>query len=313
MSEPLPLTPGDAPRVAVIAHRKKSMGGGLAELRRVLAGHAVDVVDWHEISRSREAPDRARQAIDAGATLLFVWGGDGTIQRCLGETAGRDVALAILPAGTANLMAANLGIPNDVRKAVRIGLSGTRRRLDVGVLNGKQFGVMAGVGFDAHMMQIADARLKDRFGRLAYFWAAFRATRMSPLRAEIEVDGSSWFTGRAAGILLGQMGGLTGGLVAFPYAAPDDGLLEIAVIKAESPAQWIRVLGRLLLGQAERSSQTQTTRGRSVVITLDHPAPYQLDGGTRKPKKRFIASVDPGAITVCVPRAATDPSGRFPR
>jgi len=174
--------------VAVIAHRKKSLGEGLPELRRTLAAHGVPDPTWYEISRSKDATMLAEKAVAEGVTLLIIWGGDGTIQRCLDAVAGRDIAVAIVPAGTANLLAANLGIPDDVGTAVRIGIYGDRRPLDIGVLNGKRFAVMAGVGFDAHMMLMADGGLKERWGQLAYVWAAIRATRIASQRVAIAVD-----------------------------------------------------------------------------------------------------------------------------
>ena len=102
-----------------------------------------------------------------GAELIFVWGGDGMVQRCVDALAGKKkVELAILPAGTANLLATNLGIPRDVAKAVHIGLHGARRKLDVGVMNGERFAVMAGAGFDAIVMRNVDAAGKKRLGPL---------------------------------------------------------------------------------------------------------------------------------------------------
>jgi len=290
--------------VAVVAHRKKSLGGGLPELRRTLATHGIPDPAWYEISKSKEATTLAEKAVADGVDLLIIWGGDGTVQRCLDAVAGRDVAIAIVPAGTANLLAANLGIPDDVGAAVRIGVLGDRRPLDIGVLNGKRFAVMAGVGFDAHMMLIADGGLKERWGQLAYFWAAIRATRIASQRVTIAVDGSAWFAGKAAGILLGQMGALTSGLVAFPDAVPDDGQLEVAVITADTWTHWLRVLYRLVSGHPERSPLARTTRGSTVDITLDQATPYELDGSPRKAKKKLSASIEPGAITVCVANQA---------
>ena len=101
--------------IAVIAHTGKTLGGGLGELREVLkdAGHPEPL--WYEVAKSKEAPKCAREALDKGADLLFVWGGDGTVRRCVDVLADeKGAALAILPAGTANLLAGNLGIPEDL-------------------------------------------------------------------------------------------------------------------------------------------------------------------------------------------------------
>jgi YegS/Rv2252/BmrU family lipid kinase len=288
--------------VAVIAHKNKTLGGGLVELRQVLADRGFPDPLWYEVLKSRKAPKRARQAVADGADLLFIWGGDGTIQRCVDAVAGEAVNLAILPAGTANLLANNLHVPIDLSEAVDIGLYGDRRRLDVGVLNGERFAVMAGVGFDAIMMRDADGELKGHFGRLAYVWTGVRATHMTSRKVRIKIDGESWFNGEASCVLLGQMGTLAAGIVAFPDAQPDDGLLEVGVVTAENALQWTRVLSRLVIEDAKHSPLAQLGRGRKVDIRLDRPTTYELDGGAREAKKKFRARVEPGAITVCVPK-----------
>jgi YegS/Rv2252/BmrU family lipid kinase len=288
--------------VAVVAHRKKTFGGGLDELRRVLAEEGFADPAWYEVPKSRKAPKAARKAVRDGADLLFVWGGDGTVQRCVDAVAGSGVAVAILPAGTANLLATNLGVPADLRAAVEAGLHGERRTIDLGRINGERFAVMAGAGFDGLMMARADGALKDKLGKLAYVWTGARATRMDPRKTRIEVDGKRWFAGQATCVLLGSMGTLTGGLVAFPEARPDDGLLEVGVVTAKSAAQWARVLGRLVAGHPERSPLTRMTRGRKVDVRFDKAVAYELDGGARPARKRLKAAVEPRAITVCVPQ-----------
>jgi diacylglycerol kinase (ATP) len=288
--------------VAVIAHKNKTLDGGLVELRQVLADRGFPDPLWYEVPKSREVPKRARQAVADGADLIFIWGGDGTIQRCVDAVAGEAVILAILPAGTANLLANNLGVPIDLSAAVDVGLYGDRRRLDVGVLNGERFAVMAGVGFDAIMMRDADGELKGHFGRLAYVWTGVRATHMTSRKVRIEIDGKSWFNGNASCVLLGQMGTLAAGIVAFPNAQPDDGLLEVGVVTADNARQWARVLSRLVIEDAKHSPLAQMGQGRKVKIRLDRPTTFELDGGARKAKKKFRASVEPGAITVCVPK-----------
>ena len=144
--------------MAVVAHRKKSLDGGLDELRSRLADQHVQDVLWYEVNKSKKAPRRVRQAVKAGADLIIVWGGDGMVQRCLDALAGSDVPIGIMPAGTANLLAHNLGVPENLAEAVQIALTGRRRPLDLGRINGEHFAVMAGVGFDADVMREVDGR-----------------------------------------------------------------------------------------------------------------------------------------------------------
>src|SRR5664280_940366 len=284
--------------VAVVAHRKKKLDGGLGELRRVLADRGYPDPLWYDAATSRETSASARRAVDEGADLLFIWGGDGTVQRCVDAVARADVTLAILPEGTANLLATNLEIPKSLVEAVDVGLSGVDRRLDVGVLNGQRFTVMAGVGFDAVMMHLADDSLKDHLGRLAYVWTGTRATRMKLRTMRIKVDGKQWFSGDASCVLLGQFGVLTGSIIAFPDSSPDDGLLEAGVVTVENAGQWMRVLSRKVLGHADNSPLTEITQGRKVDINLSRPTRYELDGGARKQKKRLRARIEPGAIVI---------------
>ena len=115
--------------VAVVAHARKSLGGGLPELREILAREGVTDPLWYEVSKSRRAPEYARRVAAKGTDVLFVWGGDGTVQRCIDAVAGRNTAVAILPAGTANLLAANLRIPHDLAEAVQIGRASCRERV----------------------------------------------------------------------------------------------------------------------------------------------------------------------------------------
>jgi diacylglycerol kinase (ATP) len=163
--------------VAVVAHSRKSFGGGLPELRRILALEGVAAPLWYEVKKSRRAPKYARRAAAKGADVVFVWGGDGTVQRCIDAVAGTDTAVAILPAGTANLLAANLNVPHDLAEAVLVGLHGDRRRLDTGWVNGERFAVMAGAGFDARMIADADRGIKDRLGRAAYIVTGLKNLR----------------------------------------------------------------------------------------------------------------------------------------
>jgi diacylglycerol kinase (ATP) len=287
--------------IAVIAHAKKSFGGGLPELRKHLEAVDAEVI-WHEVDKSRQASKRVEQVIDEGAALILVWGGDGTVQRCIDALPTHEPPpLGILPAGTANLFASNLGIPSDVEGALDVALHGGDRPLDVGRVNGERFAVMAGAGFDAEMIVEADRDLKDSVGRVAYAWTGLRATRSDRQKVMVDVDGRQWFEGRASCVLVGNFGTITGGVKAFDDAEPDDGRLEVGVVTAAGPLQWGRVLGRAALGRSDKSPLVAMTGGTKVDIRLEHKTPYELDGGARPATRRLKVRIEPGAITVRVP------------
>jgi diacylglycerol kinase (ATP) len=257
--------------VAVVVHKKKVHGKGRAHVRDALrvAGHPDPL--WYEVPKSKKARKRARKAVKEGADLLFAWGGDGTVQRCVDALAGRDVALAILPAGTSNLLATALGIPEDLDEAVQVGLDGHRRRLDTGTVNGEHFAVVAGAGLDALVVRDADSALKDKVGRLAYLYSGLRNLRLDALAVEVTVDGRRVFRGRSTSVLVGNTRHAVGGMDMFESSAPDDGVLEVGIVTAEGPLQWIRTTARAVLGRAEHSPFLRTTRGRTAVVRFEPP------------------------------------------
>ena len=288
--------------IAVVAHSGKTLGGGLNELRDELAVAGVAHPLWFEVPKSKMAPKRVRKALDAGAELIFVWGGDGMVQRCIDTVAGSNATLAIVPAGTANLFASNLGIPQDIEEAVGVGLRGDRHEFDVGRFNGERFAVMAGAGFDAAMIRDSgDGGLKERIGRAAYVWSGSENLRSKPFRATIEVDGAEWYKGEATCILLGNVGKLVGGVEVFEDARPDDGKLEVGVVTADGVLDWSRMMGRAVAGSLGDSPFTQTTKARDVKVKLSRKVLYELDGGDRTKVKSFKVKVEPRAISVCVP------------
>ena len=288
--------------VAVVAHAGKSLGGGLPELRRVLEAEGVADPFWVEVPKSKKAPAQVQRALDDGAELVFAWGGDGMVQRCVGVLAGSGARLAIIPAGTANLFASNLGIPQDIEEAVGVGLRGDRHEFDVGRFNGERFAVMAGAGFDAAMIRDSgDGGLKERIGRAAYVWSGSENLRSKPFRATIEVDGAEWYKGEATCILLGNVGKLVGGVEVFEDARPDDGKLEVGVVTAEGVLDWSRMMGRAVAGSLGDSPFTQTTKARDVKVKLSRKVLYELDGGDRTKVKSFKVKIEPRAISVCVP------------
>jgi diacylglycerol kinase (ATP) len=296
-------------RIAVIAHSGKSVDGGLPELRRVLARHGVSDPLWAEVPKSRKAPKQVRRLLEHGAEHFLIWGGDGMAQHCIDTLAGTGRTVAIVPAGTSNLLASNLGVPKDIEGAVAIGLEGAERAIDVASMNGERFATMAGVGFDADMIGGADGALKDRLGRAAYLWTGAKSMRTPSFRARIRVEGVPWYDGPASCILAGNVGALFAGVEVFADATPDDGQLDVAVITAEGIAEWTRTVARTIAGNAERSPFFRVTRGRKIKVKLDRKVPYELDGGARSDVKACRLAVEPGAITVRVPSSTNGDGG----
>jgi diacylglycerol kinase (ATP) len=288
-------------KIAVVANAAKAHGGDLLEVRRALERAGVTDPLWHEVPKSRKAPKVVERALADGAELVFAWGGDGLVQRCIDALAGTDVPLAVLPAGTSNLLATNLDLPLDLEDAIAVGLGGERRRIDVGRLNGERFAVMAGAGIDSAMIRDVDGVLKDRLGRVAYVWAGLKNLRSKPFGVEVEVDGVTWFHGDVTCILVGNLGSLFDGIEVFADARPDDGKLEVGVITADGFAQWARAAARTMLANAEASPFVRATHAERVKVKLSRKVLYELDGGDRTKTKSLKVKVEPAAVTLCVP------------
>ncbi len=291
--------------IAVVAHTGKLLGGGLTELRKVLADNGVKDPLWFEVDKSRRAPKCVREARKAGARLIIVWGGDGTVQRCIDEVAGTDVALAIVPAGTANLLATNLGISSDIAEAVRTALHGVRRRIDVGAINDECFAVMGGAGFDGVLMSNVSSAEKEQIGRLAYLRGSVQALKAKRIGTKIRINGHLWFDGPTSCVLVGNVGTITGGLHVFENAKADDGLLDLGVVSADGPLQWARVLGRVIVrSDVDRSPFVDSTQAAKIDVRFDKKVPYEIDGGARGKTDRLKIRVRAQAVIVCVPEAA---------
>lgn len=290
--------------VAVVAHVRKTIDGGLPELRLLLAAEGITAPDWHEVTKSRKAPKAVRSALRRRPRLVIAWGGDGTVQRVVDAMADSGVTLAIIPAGTANLLATNLGIPKDLAEAVRIALHGTSVAYDTGIMNGEHFAVMAGAGADARMIEQADGTLKNAIGRASYLWTGAQSLGEGRTRARITVDGEEFFRGKASCVLVANVGTILGGIEAFEDARPDDGILEIGVVTAAGVLQWGRTLARTTLGSAEKSPFVQVTRGRRMTIRFAEKTLYEIDGGERRATRRLKVRVAPRSISVQVPAAA---------
>lgn len=293
-------------KVGVVINEGKELGGGLEELRSALAdaGHADP--PWYEVSKSKKAPKAIRKLVEKhGVDRVLVWGGDGTVRRAINTVVDEslDASLAILPAGTANLLAHNLDIPIDLRGAVDVAVHGEPLPIDLGRMNGTYFAVMAGAGFDALMIRDADdTGWKDRFGKAGYVGAGLKNRAVSPAHATITVDGTPWYHGDASCVIVGNVGTILGGMQAFPAASPFDGRLDVGVVAARSTTDWMRVLVSATLRRARKSPLTEMTTAERVTIKFDRSLPWQVDGGDRDRTDEFEVRCIPGAVRICQPR-----------
>jgi diacylglycerol kinase family enzyme len=155
------------------------------------------------------------------------------------------------------------------------------------------------------MIKAADDR-KDKLGRGAYVLAGASNLNAPSFEAKIKIDGTRWYKGPASCILIGNVGALFAGIEVFADARPDDGVLDVGVLATEGPTQLLRAVTRTALGKPEKSPFVRVTQARKVRVKLDRKVHYELDGGDRTDLESFKVDVEPGAITVCVPR---DPRG----
>jgi YegS/Rv2252/BmrU family lipid kinase len=293
-------------RVAVVFN--PATGGGKGEERKrdtqaALEGAGLDVL-WLETTREDPGQGQTAKAVAEGVDLVMAQGGDGTVMACVTGLAGTEVPLAVLPGGTGNLLATNFDIPADLEGAVEVALDGDRVRLDVAALDDDRFVVMGGVGFDAAMLRDADPRLKERLGAVAYVLSGARHLRRRATRFRLALDDRPPVERTGQGVLVGNLGRLQGGLPVMPDARPDDGLLDVAVLRTRTLLDWLTLAVRVLARRPGRDPQLELFQARRVEISCDRPQPVERDGDPlTEPRDHLVIEVVPGALTLCVPQA----------
>jgi diacylglycerol kinase family enzyme len=289
-------------KVTDVDQRRREICAALAE-----AGWAEPL--WLETTREDPGCGQTRQAVESGAQVVFACGGDGTVMACATELVAAaspgEVALAIIPSGTGNLLAANLGLSSDVKAAVAVATHGVRRRIDVGVVGDRCFTVMAGMGFDAQMLDATPEGLKKRLGWPAYVVAALKHLRHRPMRVRIRLDGGAPIRRRARTVLVANVGRLQGGIPLLPDAEPDDGYLDVAVLSPHHLGHWLS-LSWGVLRRRPVVPRMETFRATRVEVTSDREQPRELDGDVIEPGRALSVSIKPGALCLCVPDEAPD-------
>ena len=262
---------------------------------------------WFETTVDDAGADMARAAVAAGADVVVVAGGDGTVRVVCAEMAGSGIPVGVIPAGTGNLLARNLGIPLVRDQAVETVLLGQDRAIDVVRVEGDRlaptrFLVMAGLGLDAAIMDGAPDALKKRIGWPAYVVAGARHLRYPAVRVDIRVDGGEPVRRRARTVVIGNVGSLQAGIPLLPDALIDDGLIDVVVIAPRRAFGWFSLAWRVMTKHPRTDERLDRYTGRSVELTVPSPTPRQLDGDTVGPGTTLRAEIEPGLLLVRVPR-----------
>jgi diacylglycerol kinase family enzyme len=262
---------------------------------------------WLETTPDDPGRTMTAQAVAERVDLVLGAGGDGTVRVICDGLAGTRIPFGLIPAGTGNLLARNIGIPLDEAAALDVAFDGLDKPIDLVRLSvdggpGEHFAVIAGIGLDAVIMESTRPELKKAVGSAAYFVAAAQNANHPALPVTVQMDDRPPFRRRAHVIVIGNVGILQANIQLIPGARADDGLLDLLVASPRSLADWVRLTTKVVTRQRPNDSQLDRLTGRRVTITADRREGYQLDGDTVGQCRTMTAEVVPGALVLRVPR-----------
>jgi len=275
----------------------------------------------------------ALEALEHGADVVVAVGGDGTVRTVASALSGTGHALGIIPIGTGNLFARNMGIPvDDIDAALTVATSHGSRLVDVGRLtllddeaadHGHAFLIIAGIGFDAVMIDDTDPELKKNISWLAYFVSGVKNLFAPKYKGDVTITSADGSTHTTHGLTFRTfMAGNCGQIPVFslmPDAVYDDGILDYEIIDTSGGLiGWANLFGDVLhqtiTGKAQQSplstnSTVDQVQGVSAEITLERPVLAQVDGDMLPETKHIRFSVERQALCVRVPEATSEDTG----
>jgi YegS/Rv2252/BmrU family lipid kinase len=279
---------------------------GVAEARVALLNARFDAArlngSVHLTERRFHAGEMARDAVARGAKLVIAWGGDGTINEVGTALAGTGVVLGIIPAGSGNGFASELGLPRTPEAAIDTALGGRDRPIDGGDLGGRLFFNIAGIGFDAVIAEQFNQRPLGRRGMGPYVQIGLRQTfTYRAVRYRIRLDDERFET---SALLIAFANGREYGnkIRLAPHARMDDGKLEAMVVEDRGTLARLWCGRYLALGTADKAPRIIKRSIVSAEIDCDGEMPYHLDGEIGRARGPIAVKILPKLLTVRVPR-----------
>jgi YegS/Rv2252/BmrU family lipid kinase len=222
-----------------------------------------------------DARNLAARAVEEGYRTIVAAGGDGTVNEVVNGIVGSDAALGILPVGTMNVFAAELGLPGDLDEAWAIIRAGRTRRIDLLRANSQYFVQLAGVGLDAQVVQATSWNFKKNFGPLSYVISAAQIAAQTPPRLIVEADGVE----REGSFVLIGNGRYYGGPVAFfKDARIDDGKLDVLIFKNLGYLDIARYLGTIFMGKHTSLPDVEYFQTKKAAVRSEDDVPVEVDG-----------------------------------
>ena len=269
-----------------------------AQLARTVVDRRGELLDVFVTEAVGHARELAAAAVKQGARLVIAWGGDGTINEVASALAFTDVALGIIPAGSGNGLARELGVNPRPGAAIADALQAEPRRMDLGEIEGRLFVNIAGIGVDAFVA--SRFSLARRRGFLGY--VGITATALAtyvPTHYRITSGGTS-VDARAILVTIANSAQFGNGARIAPGASVDDGLLDLVVLEERWRLATISQLPRLFNGTVERIRGCTIRRIREVSVEADLPMTFHVDGEPVVGGTRLDARVHPGALLVAI-------------
>jgi YegS/Rv2252/BmrU family lipid kinase len=274
---------------------------------QILVHAVMTLPDVDPADQALEIVQMIRAGDGSGSRLLIASGGDGTVSAVAGAVIGTGVPLGVIPRGTANAFSVALGIPTDLKGACETILAGNTHLVDAARCNDLPMILLAGIGFEAGMVQRATRELKNALGPLAYVLAgAQQFANQQPFRARLQIDGEESEV-EAGAITVANVAPPTSVLAqGFGEVLPDDGLLEVTIATAPTRLQGLNALASLMTSAVVKSPTAREDllclRARSITIDADPPQQLVIDGEILEANPIHIECL-PRSLTVFAPLA----------